>query len=157
MGHVHLLPLAVLAYQVVQRGILDAALVGDKGAEGDFGQCAEVHLVVHGVVQDAHGVVGGNLLGDAVDGAAGAVVGAHVDAVERVAGIELLHSLDVGAVPCGSRHVVHIDGREAGLQDVVVHDQVVGIGACKIPIFLLVIPAAAVVVGGEGQVAPVNV
>ena len=109
-------------------------------------------------VQDADGVVGRYLLGDTVYGASRAVERAHVNAVEGIAGIEFLHCLNVGAVPFSSRHAVFTHGREARLQDVVVDQEVVGIGArVSLAIFRLAGEVAAIVHRWERQASHVVV
>ena len=151
-GEFHGVPLLAARLAPFQLRAGDAAAVGDDGADGDALHLARRHGVVQVAVQDADGVVGGDLLGDAVDGAAAAVEFAHVDAVERVARIGLLDEFDVGAVPFGGGHAVGTHGREAGLDDEVVDEGVVGVGAgVVVVVFALAAEVGAVVARGEGQ------
>ena len=90
------------------------------------------------LVDNADGVVGRNLLGDAVDGSAISVESPYIDTVEGVARIEFLHIFDVGTVPVSGRHSVFTYRREARLQDVVVDEGMVGIGTGVFQIVLFV-------------------
>ena len=127
-----------------------AALVGDDGTDGHF-VLQVVGTADNAFVKYAHGVVGGYLFGDAVDGAAAAVKGAHVDRIDGVAGVGFLEFLDVVAVPgCGRLSVDY--SRETGLEDEVVDEGVVAVGAgVLLVIFPLGGEVGAVVLAGEGD------
>ena len=130
-------------------GFGNAALVGDDCTHR-YVAAAHGRGVAHDAfVQDAHGVVGGNLLGYAVDGTAAAVKIAHVDGVDGVSWIGGLQGVDIGTVPfSGGVAVDH--GRETGLQNKVVDKRVVAIGAgILFVVFGLAGEIRAVVLAGE--------
>ena len=103
------------------------------------------------LVEDTDGVVGGNLLGDAVDGTARAVELTHIHRIDSVARIGGGDSFEVGAVPSGRGLSVDHRG-EAGLKDDVVDEGVVGVGAGVVGgIFGLRDEVAAIVLRGEGK------
>ena len=67
IGHGCLTPCSIVD-AIIDAGFTDAALIGDDGAERNVAEGAWVDVAVDVFMDDAHGVVGWYLLGDAVDG-----------------------------------------------------------------------------------------
>ena len=113
-GETKRLPVAMIG-AVDHLGMVDAAAIGDDGTDGDTCHLAQINAAVNILMQDADGVVGGNLLGDAVECPSLTIERTHVNAVDTIARIGSLDGLDVRTVPCFCRHAVGSHLREAWL------------------------------------------
>lgn len=151
-SHVDFLPLSV-GDTVHEFSTLDAVDIGDDGGNSSIvGVIGVAGVAMERLMEDADGVLGGNLLGDAVDGTAGAIEFTYVNTIDGVSWIGFLEFLDVGTVPGSGRHTVTSHGREAGLDDEVVDEGVVGVGACVLVVVLSLAGKVGTIVSrGEGD------
>ena len=103
-----------------------AVAVGDNGADGDVVAVHVAGVAHHALVQNTHGIVGGYLFGDAVNGPSHSVECAHINAIDCIARIRLLQLLDVFEVPSLAGEAVH-HVRIAGLDNQIVDNDVVAV------------------------------